>query len=88
MSLKTDTGSKVKFTRYFENEILKKRPELRLEWIEETILYPEKRVVQSDGRIRYWKFIKEFGRYLRVITLEDGETVHNAYFDRNFKGYK
>ena len=25
------------------------------------------------------------GRYLRVILLEDGETVHNAFFDRNFK---
>lgn len=41
--MKTYTGSKVKFTRYFENEILKKRPELRLDWIEETILHPEKR---------------------------------------------
>jgi hypothetical protein len=24
-------------------------------------------------------------RYLRVVTLEDGETVHNAFFDRNFR---
>ena len=24
-------------------------------------------------------------RYLRVITLDDGETVHNAFFDRNFR---
>jgi hypothetical protein len=24
-------------------------------------------------------------RILRVILLEDGETVHNAFFDRNFK---
>jgi hypothetical protein len=22
---------------------------------------------------------------LRVVTLEDGETVHNAFFDRNFR---
>ncbi|MCC6274368.1 MAG: hypothetical protein IT569_00785 [Leptospiraceae bacterium] len=78
----------MKFTRYFENEILKKRPELRLDWIEGTILHPETKEIQSDGRIRHWKFIEEFGRYLRVVTLEDGETVHNAFFDRNFKGYK
>jgi hypothetical protein len=24
-------------------------------------------------------------RYLRVILLPDGETVHNAFFDRGFK---
>jgi len=24
-------------------------------------------------------------RYLRAVTLEDGETVHNAFFDRNFR---
>ncbi len=23
--------------------------------------------------------------FLRVVTLEDGETVHNAFFDRNFR---
>jgi hypothetical protein len=24
------------------------------------------------------------GKYLRVILLPDGETVHNAFFDRSF----
>ena len=24
-------------------------------------------------------------RYLRVVTLGDGETVHNAFFDRGFR---
>jgi hypothetical protein len=24
-------------------------------------------------------------RYLGVVLLDDGETVHNAFFDRNFK---
>jgi hypothetical protein len=24
------------------------------------------------------------GNYLRVVTLDDGETVHTAYPDRNF----
>jgi len=24
-------------------------------------------------------------RYLRVILLEDKETIHNAFFDRSFK---
>jgi hypothetical protein len=41
--------------------------------------------VQADGRIKKWSYIEEVDRYLRVILLEDGETVHNAFFDRRFK---
>ncbi len=43
------------------------------------------REVQPDERIRHWIFIPELGKYLRVVTLEDGETVHNAFPDRGFK---
>jgi hypothetical protein len=40
----------------------------------------------ADGRIRRWAAITEMdGRYLRVILLPDGETVHNAFFDRSFQ---
>ena len=42
--------------------------------------------IQHDGRIKRWVKIPEYGnRYLRVILLEDGETLHNAFFDRGFK---
>jgi len=41
--------------------------------------------VQPDGRIRHWCFIEEIGKYLRVVTLEGGETILNAFPDRNFK---
>lgn len=50
-----------------------------------TMNYPLKTEVQADGRIRKWSFIEEAGKYLRVILLEDGETIHNAFFDRSFK---
>jgi hypothetical protein len=30
-------------------------------------------------------YIPEEGRYLRVILLADGRTVHNAFFDRRFR---
>lgn len=50
-----------------------------------TIDNPLKTEVQTDGRIRKWCFIEEMKKYLRVILLEDGETVHNAFFDRSFK---
>jgi hypothetical protein len=55
-------------------------------WIERVIASPEARSVQTDGRMRLWGRVPEFaGRYLRVILLADGETVHNAFFDRGFK---
>lgn len=42
--------------------------------------------VQADGRVRYWGYIPELQRYLRVITLSDGTTVHNAFPDRKYPG--
>ncbi len=58
---------------------------IREAWIERVILDPEHEVLQADGRIRRWARITEMeNRYLRVVLLEDGETVHNAFFDRRF----
>lgn len=69
---------------YFE-ENLKDRPEIKREWCERVVQNPVVTEVQADGRIRSWGFIEEFGgRALRVITLEDGETLFNAFFDRGF----
>lgn len=61
------------------------RKDIKEEWIIETIDNPSKIVIQSDGRIKKWKYIEEAEKYLRVILLEDGETVHNAFFDRSYK---
>jgi len=44
--------------------------------------------VQPDGRIRFWGFVHHLGKRLRVVTLEDGETVHNAFQDRSFEEHK
>lgn len=61
------------------------RASIPLEWIQRVADFPEREVLQADGRIRRWAAIGEAeGRYLRVILLPDGETVHNAFFDRNF----
>jgi hypothetical protein len=76
----------MKHTNYFS--YVKKRPDRALiedKWILETITSPIRIVVQSDGRLRKWSYISEEKKYLRVITLSDGETVHNAFFDRSFK---
>jgi len=62
------------------------RAKINMEWIEETIKNPAYTEVQSDGRIRKWRKIRAEGKFLRVILLPDGETIHNAFFDRSFKG--
>lgn len=76
----------MKTTQYFDH--VRKRPDratIRDEWIDFVIEHPEKSATQSDGRIRRWARIGEEGKVLRVILLADGETVHNAFFDRSFK---
>jgi hypothetical protein len=79
----------MKTTRYFDEQVLRKRPYIKLEWCEATISAPSRRERQSDGRIRYWRPIFDTPdgkrRILRVVTLDDGETIHNAFFDRNFR---
>ena len=75
----------MKTTRYFEEQVLRKRPYLRREWCERALEEPILYEIQPDDRIRYWIFIPELGCFLRVVTLADGETVHNAFPDRAFK---
>ena len=76
----------MKTTRYFREQVLRKRPYIQEKWCERILAEPLASEVQGDGRIRFWGRVPEFGsRVLRVITLEDGETVHNAFPDRDFK---
>jgi len=76
----------MKYTQYFL--YTRQRPDrsnIKDEWIEFTIKNPVQTEIQPDGRIKKWAKIKNERKYLRVILLEDGDTVHNAFFDRNFK---
>ena len=77
----------MKFTQYFLH--MKERPDRKAinpEWIEKVVKNPVKEQRQSDGRVRRWGCIAEADhKYLRVVLLEDGETVHNAFFDRSFQ---
>ena len=76
----------MKTTRYFEEQVLRKRPYLRREWCSRIVADPVRREVQPDGRIRHWGYVEEMaGRALRVVTLADGETLHNAFPDRDFE---
>ena len=77
----------MKTTRYFQS--LSKKADrviIKTEWIQQVIDTPESEMTQMEGRIRIWGKVSEAGnRYLRVILLQDRETVHNAFFDRRFK---
>ena len=76
----------MKATRYFEEQVLRKRPYIRREYCEKIVVRPLRREIQADGRIRFWGRVPELGdRVLRVVTLEDGETLHNAFLDRGFR---
>jgi hypothetical protein len=76
----------MKYTEYFIS--IRSRPDradILDAWIERARLSPAHETIQADGRIRRWAQIAEHdGRYLRVVLLADGETVHNAFFDRDF----
>ena len=76
----------MKTTRYFD--AVRERPDRALiqdAWITRAIEAPIRQVIQADGRIKRWCRVPEMeNRYLRVILLPDGETVHNAFFDRGF----
>ncbi|MBM4044201.1 MAG: hypothetical protein FJ279_03735 [Planctomycetes bacterium] len=75
----------MKTTDYFTASVMARRPYLKVEWIECVLKSPAHTEVQANGRIRRWAFIPELGKYLRVVTEPDGETVHNAFPDRGFK---
>lgn len=71
--------------QHFRNDVLAKRPYLTEAMCRAIIQTPARREIQSDGRVRHWGFAPEIGKWLRVVTLEDGETLHNAFPDRGFK---
>ncbi len=77
----------MKTTKYFEaTRVRPDREIIKAEWIQRVVTRPEAEYIQADGRIRRWAKIEEMeNRYLRVVLLSDGETLHNAFFDRGYK---
>ena len=76
----------MKYTQYFlhirTREDRKMITDVMIQFV---IDNPIKEIIQTDGRIRRWAPIATMNdKYLRVILLPDGETIHNAFFDRGF----
>ena len=83
---KNSAGEAYKFTEYFENEVLRKRPYLKKEWCIKIVKYPLKSEKQENNRFRFWGTVEELnGKVIRVVTLQDKKTIHNAFPDRRFK---
>lgn len=75
-----------RFTEYFEQEVLRKRRYLKKEWCIRAVERPLRIERQENNRYRFWAEVPELeGRFLRVITLEDKVTIHNAFLDRRFR---
>ena len=75
-----------RFTEYFEKTVLVKRPYLTKELCIRVVDAPVRFEQQESNRVRFWRALPELdGRVLRVITLEDKITIHNAFLDRRFK---
>jgi hypothetical protein len=74
------------FTPYFENQVLRKRSYLTKDMCIRVLRSPIRSELQGNDRYRFWGRVDELGgRFLRVITLSDKLTIHNAFLDRRFR---
>ncbi len=74
------------FTHYFEDRILRERAYLTREMCIRVIESPLRVEPQENNRFRFWGAVPELGgRFLRVVTLSDKLTIHNAFLDRRFR---
>lgn len=76
-------------TRYFAEQVLRKRPYLSESLCRVVLVSPIKQETQPDGRIRACGQVLDprdgAARFLRVVVPQDGLTLHNAFFDRDFQ---
>ncbi len=67
-----DEDAQFKFTSFFEDEVLRKRPILTKEMGVRVIQSPLHIEPQEYNGFRFWAAVPELqGRYLRVVTLAD-----------------
>ena len=70
----------IETSEYYEREAKYKHPDIRDEWVARVLANPYYTETQEDGRIRYYGYISEADKWIRVI-LEDGILI-NRFFDR------
>jgi hypothetical protein len=73
-------------TRYFALTVMARPDRRSIDpiMIRSVLSAPSRKEREPNGRVRHWGWIDELDQWLRVVTLGDGETVHNAFFDQDF----
>ena len=83
------TTTPTQATRYFSEQVLRKRPYHTAGMCEAVVRSPLRTEVQADGRFRHWGRVnlpgEQKARILRVVTLDDGKTLHDAFIDRDYR---
>ena len=75
----------MKLSEHYINDVLPKRPYLTEELLVNIINKPIRVEIQSNKRMKLWGYSSKFKKFVRIVLLEDGETILTAFFDRNFK---
>lgn len=75
----------MKYSNHFIYDVLPKRPYLTESLLIDVLEQKLRIELQDNGRMKIWGYSSEYEKYVRVVLMEDGETIHTAFFDRNFK---
>ncbi len=71
-------------TLHFEHVRVKPdRERISEDDISSVLQAPTRRLLQPDERHRCWGWLPATSKWPRAITLADGKTVHNVFFDRS-----
>ncbi len=74
----------MKTSPYFANSVMQRRPYLTVAMCQAVVENPHRREVQTDGRVKFWGYVPDYAKWLRVVTLADEQTLFNAFFDRRY----
>ncbi|MCD6129966.1 MAG: DUF4258 domain-containing protein [Deltaproteobacteria bacterium] len=63
--------------------------EIKIDWIEKTILNPDMVKTVSDAEVHHFKLIEEFeSRFLKVVLNPEKEVIVTFHFDRRLRRWK
>jgi hypothetical protein len=74
----------MKMTEHFQQRVEQRG--IKAEWCLRVVEAPLELEREEHGYFRYWGYIEERGKVLRVVLLEDQKTFHTAFWDSGYKG--
>lgn len=77
----------MKTSGHFDDDVSKRPDRISIsdEWVDQARREPEYVEHQQNGRTKHWIYVEGRERWLRIMVLEDGETVHTKFWDRGFE---